>query len=62
MGFTCLDCKKNFASPQIHFGTVYGRKVDIIDWFCPECGAGDINFVGSLEEENQFWMNALLED
>ena len=52
----CDECGKETEKLQICWGTSGGEKVDIIDWFCPNCPSNELTFVGTKEEEEAYWL------
>lgn len=53
--FKCEKCGVVSDKVEIHWGMDCGKKVDIIDYFCTNCGSGKIYFIGTTEEKNEFW-------
>jgi len=57
----CEQCSQNFERIDIAWGTCSGKKVDVIDIFCPSCGnsgyQGDpqLVFLGTEEEKSSYW-------
>ena len=54
MKWKCKKCEK-LVEPQIQWGMSGSEKVDIIDYFCPECGSIKLEFQGTVEERIKWW-------
>ena len=57
----CEKCNKSFERLNICWGISGGKKVDILDYFCPHCGnAGypeepELVFQGKNAEREVYW-------
>ena len=51
----CNECGKKIERLQICWGESGGRKVDIIDYFCPYCPSNNLSFIGTQIEEDIYW-------
>lgn len=51
----CQKCFKTTERLEIHWGMSGGEKVDVLDFFCPHCPSGDLKFLGTRKEEEEYW-------
>jgi hypothetical protein len=51
----CNKCNNITERLQIHWGICGGQKVDVLDYFCPNCTSGKLSFLGTSEELNKYW-------
>jgi len=51
----CYKCGITFERLQICWGTCCGEKVDVIDYFCPNCSNNEPIFTGTPKELEEYW-------
>ena len=51
----CTECGKEHERLQICWGMSYGEKVDVLDYFCQDCGCTDLDYSGTPLEKNDYW-------
>jgi len=55
MSWKCNECGKITEKLLINWGICCGKKVDVLDYFCPVCPSNELTFQGTKEELDEYW-------